>query len=212
MFTVRRSTAHKFSGLLPCLVLKISVTKYGSQKSRAFFAHCTQEWNSPKMTSSVTLFFMDLRDIYFLRHGACDNGAQKLNDRGLQQTRDAMQFLREKLQGLSVQIHSSPGPCAMESAQMISDNFNTDMRVHDWLVKLTEEESFNFSVVVELLKKLKECGRPMILITNGKFLQAFTKALSEQWKFHNPLYDLERGNVVLLWIDQGGNEIKFEKW
>lgn len=142
----------------------------------------------------------------FLRHGAYDEGAEVLNERGHIQTVQAITLLKKL--GDCPTIISSEGPRAKQTAEMVANEFGTTFEIVSWLSKPSKDRPLHLDVVMEEIRRISVDGS-LLLVTNGEFIYEFINQFSRKQQIKNSLKPLVKGDVMLCRVDNAGMDVEY---
>ncbi|OGZ42845.1 MAG: hypothetical protein A3J55_03175 [Candidatus Ryanbacteria bacterium RIFCSPHIGHO2_02_FULL_45_17b] len=142
---------------------------------------------------------------YLLRHGAYNEGEEVLNQRGLNQTKAALDYLNEKVTRPT--IISSKGPRSQQTASFLAEEFRGTAKIVNWLDKPKENQNLDIDLILNRIKNTST-STP-ILVTNGEFIYQFVKQLSEDRETENPLSPLVKGEVMLCEVCDESIQVEY---
>ncbi len=132
-----------------------------------------------------------MSEIYLLRHGAYEEGESTLNSRGIKQIKTVIEYLREAVSKL--EIFSSSGPRAIQTAHLIADEFQISVQVVSWLNKTVDFQKLDLESKVSESTNLNQ----VLLVTSGEFIHNYIENFFALNQVQNPLKPLVKGEVIL---------------
>lgn len=138
---------------------------------------------------------MQFHDIFLVRHGAYDYGTGRLNDKGREQSRQALRELVTHNAGDVALILSSDAPRALETSQIIADGLGSKI-AQSKRIRLSALDPSGVESLDECISQsLLECGMPaseqLVVVAHEPLLQV---AVHNERKNGTPHF--ENGAVV----------------